>query len=80
MVLVLEGRARDGVAEGDADGLTVVHAPASGDDELVARSGPGVVVVTADRALSARVRGLGGVVESPLRLLDALDGTGPPVG
>ncbi len=33
--VVLEGRARDGVEAGEADGVTVVHAPGSGDDALI---------------------------------------------
>jgi hypothetical protein len=34
VVVVLEGRARSGVDEGDGDGVRVVHAPGAGDDEL----------------------------------------------
>lgn len=51
-VAVLEGRARDAP---DVEGIDVVRAPASGDDTIVAVSGPDAVVVTADRGLRARV-------------------------
>lgn len=56
VVLVLEGRAREGVT---------VHAPGSGDDELVAqctaatRGGAQVTLATADRGLIARVQSHG---------------------
>src|SRR5437899_1523796 len=51
MILVLEGRAREGADEGDDDGVEVVHASGEGDDTIVsiAEAGDGVVVVTADR-------------------------------
>lgn len=58
VVLVLEGAARAGVPESSTDGLTVVHAPAEGDDEIVrqALDGPGTdLVVTADRGLRRRL-------------------------
>lgn len=84
VVLVLEGRARAGVAEGSAADprgrawLTTVHATASGDDELAERcrilAGPDadVTLVTADRGLAARVTGLGVTVLGPSALLALL--------
>lgn len=59
VVLVLEGAARAGVPESTADGITVVHARAEGDDEIVRQAG-GIdraadLVVTADRGLRQRV-------------------------
>lgn len=73
VVLVVEGAARG--VPGTA-GVRVVAAPGSGDDAivaLVAAEGPGrdVVVITADRALRARVRALGAAVRGP-RALDTL--------
>ncbi|MFC0527850.1 hypothetical protein [Phytohabitans kaempferiae] len=66
VVLVLEGRARD--VEG-VDGVRVVAAPGSGDDtivDVVAAARPRrTVVVTADRGLRERVRGLGAEVVGP---------------
>ncbi len=73
VVLVLEGAARAGVAAGEEAGVTTVHAAGSGDDEIVAQSGPGAVVVTADRALRDRVRARGASVQGPRWLLDRLD-------
>ena len=64
IVLVVEGRARDGVPEGvlpceDVGTLTTVHAAASGDDEIVAQvvaADPAhVTLASADRGLLARV-------------------------
>ncbi len=76
-VVVLEGAARDGVEEGASDGVTVVHAPGSGDDMLVSiaagADGP-VTLVSADRELRRRVETLGGDVAGPGWLLDRLDG------
>ena len=54
IVLVLEGAARAGVPEGGGT-LTVVHAPGSGDDEIVRQSVGADLVVTADRELRQRV-------------------------
>jgi hypothetical protein len=67
LVLVVEGAAR-GVAS--VPGVRVVSAPGSGDDrivELVGAEGTGrrCVVVTADRALRARVAALGAEVAGP---------------
>ncbi len=61
IVLVLEGRARQGVAAGGAPALRVVHASGEGDDEIRRQAelahgrGCEVAVVTADRALAANV-------------------------
>lgn len=74
IVLVLEGKARAGVPVGtvprdSGEGhVETVHAPASGDDELVAQcaalaaSGASVVLATADRGLIARVGGTAAIV------------------
>jgi hypothetical protein len=83
VAVVLEGAARAGVAAGTvAAGVTVVHAPAVGDDAIVAlvervmAPGPGspappaVRVVTADRALRARVTTLGAGCVGPGWLRD----------
>ena len=83
VTVVVEGRARAGAEVGDADGVAVVHAIGSGDDEIVVVAaaavtssppdGDGVVVVTADRALADRVRAVGADVVGPRWLLDRLD-------
>jgi rRNA-processing protein FCF1 len=68
VVMVLEGAARQGVPEGVADGVEVVHAPRSGDDTLAALAEAGdqdVILVSADRALADRVRRAGGTVVGP---------------
>ena len=74
VTIVLEGQSRAGVAEGDADGLAVVHAPGEGDDTIVALAElhDPVVVVTADRGLAVRVRAAHGTVVGPTWLLDRL--------
>ncbi|HZP28797.1 MAG TPA: hypothetical protein VFC99_07585 [Acidimicrobiia bacterium] len=76
VVLVVEGRARPGVAAGAAGpGVEVVHAPAAGDDtmaDLAAAHGSGAVVVTADRGLAARARAAGAGVVGPSWLLARL--------
>lgn len=74
VVVVLEGRAREGAAESDADGVQIVHAPGEGDDTIVssAASGSDVTVVTADRELAERVRAVGAEVVGPRWLLDQL--------
>jgi hypothetical protein len=71
VVVVLEGRARAGAAEGGAP-VEVVHAAADGDSTLAALCAPGVRLVTADRALAARARAAGADVVGPRWLLDAL--------
>ena len=81
VVLVLEGRARGGVPEGATSSVVVVHAPAAGDDQIVAEvstavsAGGSVAVVTADRELSARVEASGGRLLRPGWLLARLGGT-----
>lgn len=75
VVVVLEGRAKGGVTEGDGGGVDVVHAPGSGDDTLVAiaeGSDHAVVLVSADRELGDRIRRCGGEVVGPTWLLDRL--------
>ncbi len=75
VVLVLEGAARDGVEEGVVDGVEVVHAPGEGDDTvaaIAAEADEGVIVVTADRGLSQRVRRSGVEIFGPNWLLDRL--------
>ncbi|NHA69285.1 hypothetical protein [Phycicoccus flavus] len=78
VVLVLEGRSRDGVPEGTVGRVRTVHAPAAGDDAIrseaasAARRGRRTRVVTADRGLAARARAAGADVLGPSRLLDGL--------
>ncbi len=78
VVVVLEGKAREGVEGGAADGLTVLHAAASGDDLLIdvaASASEGeVTLVTADRELRRRAEALGAAVVGPQWLLDLLEG------
>lgn len=80
VVLVLEGAARHG-NEPDRDGhVTTVHAARSGDDAIVDAAtaqvlvgdGRRVVVVTADRALRARVEEVGAGTVGPTWLLEQL--------
>jgi hypothetical protein len=80
VVVVLEGAARAGVAAGAVGpGVTVVHAPGAGDDAIVAATADAVGaaptadtvrVVTADRALRARVTALGAGCVGPGWLRD----------
>lgn len=88
VVLVLEGRAREAVvgpvgggergSAGTSPRLSVAHAAASGDDEIVAVARASrvdhsdVVVATADRELAGRVRAVGAAVMGPGALLTAL--------
>ena len=76
VVVVVEGAARPGAAEGVAEGVQVVHAPGHGDDTVVsvatATTGT-VVVVSADRALGDRCRAAGAAVVGPTWLLDRLE-------
>jgi hypothetical protein len=82
VVLVLEGRARGGVAEGRTGPVEVVHAGGEGDDTIVAEvagaaaAGRVVAVVTADRGLAARVEDLGATVRRPGWLLDRIEADG----
>ncbi|MFC5999532.1 hypothetical protein ACFP6A_12490 [Quadrisphaera sp. GCM10027208] len=78
VVLVLEGAARAGQAEGTVGRVRTVHAEGSGDDAVVATvhehvaGGDDVTVVTADRGLRERVTAAGGTCVGPSRLLDRL--------
>ncbi|XRQ03946.1 NUDIX domain-containing protein [Actinomadura welshii] len=76
VVMVVEGAAR-GVAGAPANGVRVVAAPGSGDDEivdLVRGTGPDTahLVVTADRELRRRCEAAGASVIGPRWLLDRL--------
>lgn len=74
VVLVLEGKARAGVPEGESEGVTCVHAPGSGDDEILARcrylteAGDAVTVASADRGLLSRLAPLGVATVGPRAL------------
>jgi hypothetical protein len=74
VLVVLEGGARAGVAEGEHGGVVVRHAPGEGDDLLAELCGPGVVLVTADRELGARGRRAGADVQGPRWLVEQLSG------
>ncbi len=77
VVVVLEGAARGGADEGSSGGVTVVHAPAGGDDALVdvaATSTDRVTLVTADRELGRRAGAVGADLARPGWLLGRLDG------
>jgi len=77
VVVVLEGRARQGAPSGPVDGVTVVHAEGSGDDTLidVVERSPdqAVTLVTADRELRRRAEALGAEVVGPNWLLGLLE-------
>jgi rRNA-processing protein FCF1 len=77
VVVVLEGKAREGASSGLIGGVTVVHADGSGDDTLVqvlAESDDGpVTLVTADRELRGRAEVLGAQVVGPRWLLQILN-------
>ena len=76
VVVVLEGKARAGAEPGDAEGVTVVHAAASGDDALVdvvSEATEPVTLITADRALRDRAQALGAHPEGPRWLLALLE-------
>jgi hypothetical protein len=78
VVVVLEGKARDGVEAGVTDAVTVLHATGSGDDKLVevtsdaSDASDQVTLVTADRGLRQRAEALGANVVGPGWLLDLL--------
>ncbi len=77
VVVVLEGAARRGVEAGLFEGVTVVHAPGSGDDTLVAIAAEtegDVTLVSADRELRQRAETVGAGVVGPGWLIDLLDG------
>jgi predicted ABC-type transport system involved in lysophospholipase L1 biosynthesis ATPase subunit len=76
VIVVLEGKARSGVETGVANGVSVVHAPGSGDDTLltvIAGSTDQVTLVSADRALSHQAEALRAEVVRPGWLIDQLD-------
>jgi hypothetical protein len=77
VVVVLEGKAREGAPSGLVDGVTVVHADHSGDDTLVDvvrdHADEAVTLVTADRELRRRAESLGAEVVGPNWLLGLLD-------
>jgi predicted RNA-binding protein with PIN domain len=80
VIVVLEGAARAGVEPGIAHDIEVVHAPGSGDDEIVrivaaaaAEKDRPITVVTADRQLRDRVTSLGARVIGPGSLWERLD-------
>ncbi|HEV2087901.1 MAG TPA: hypothetical protein VGR21_06295 [Cryptosporangiaceae bacterium] len=81
IVLVVEGAARPGVPATVVDGVRVVHASRSGDEEVVrivaaaAKAEPGrpVTVVTADRELRDQVGALGAAPLGPGSLWEQLD-------
>jgi hypothetical protein len=78
VVVVLEGKSRQGVPNGLADGVTVIHAQGSGDDALVdvvaGASDEVVTLVTADRELRRRAEALGAEVVGPSWLLHLIEG------
>jgi rRNA-processing protein FCF1 len=77
VVVVLEGKAREGVQGGVANGVTVLHAAGSGDDLLIdvasSASDEVVTLVTADRELRQRAQVLGADVVGPGWLLELLE-------
>ena len=78
VVLVLEGQAKGGVRAGKDAHVRTVHAAKDGDATILAEAAKAVgrghrtVVVTADRALDARVHGVGATTLSPTWLLSYL--------
>jgi hypothetical protein len=81
VVVVLEGDARSGAAEGEHDGVSVAHATGTGDDllaDLARAAAPApVVLVSADRELRRRVLDVGGTAVGPDWLRRRLAGTDP---
>jgi rRNA-processing protein FCF1 len=76
VVVVLEGKARDGMETGVSDGVTVLHAAGSGDDALIdvtSDASDQVTLVTADRALRDRAEALGANVVGPRWLFELLE-------
>ncbi|GAA4802662.1 hypothetical protein GCM10025786_01510 [Nocardioides caeni] len=75
---MLEGQAKGGVRAGRDAHVTTVHAARDGDAAIVEQArkaveaGRRTVVVTADRALDARVHGVGATTLSPTWLLSRL--------
>jgi rRNA-processing protein FCF1 len=80
LVLILEGEAKRGVQAGQDGHIRTVHAPGSGDEEivdevvrqLVIGDDREVIVVTADRKLRDRVEAVGACTKGPKGLLDQL--------
>ena len=80
IVLILEGKARQGIPAGQDGRLRTVHAPGSGDDAIVEAviaeveigDGRDVTVATADRVLRDRVTAAGAKSVSSSSLLDQL--------
>lgn len=76
VIVVVEGKAREGAQSGLAEGVTVLHAGGSGDDMLmhvVANAADQeVTLVTADRELRRRAQALGSDVVGPGWLLELL--------
>ncbi|HEY6932972.1 MAG TPA: hypothetical protein VI452_06190 [Marmoricola sp.] len=76
VLLVLEGKARDGAPAGRHGTLSTIHSPGAGDDTIVdevggrTRAGDDVTVVTADRRLRERVSAVGGAFVGPSWLLE----------
>ncbi|MFV0406147.1 MAG: hypothetical protein ACK5LN_04915 [Propioniciclava sp.] len=81
LVIVLEGRARAGAAVRTGSGVDVIHAPASGDDEIVRQcerwlaSGEQVWLASADRGLLDRVTFQGVTPLGPRQVRDTAMGT-----
>ncbi len=77
VVVILEGKAREAAQAGLADGVTVLHAPGSGDDLLIEVASNAIdqviTVVTADRELRQRAEALGAHVVGPGWLLERLE-------
>jgi hypothetical protein len=79
VVVVLEGKARQGAEPSTDDEVTVIHAPANGDDmlvSLIADADDEVTLVSADRGLRQRAEALGAQVASPGWLIAVLDEDG----
>ena len=80
IVLILEGKARQGIPAGQDGRLRTVHAPGSGDDAIVEAviaeveigDGRDVTAATADRVLRDRVTAAGAKSVSSSSLLDQL--------
>jgi hypothetical protein len=91
VVLVLEGAARSAAPEGETAAVSgeggpnpvevaVVHAPAGGDDSVVAAVAAAeapVLAITSDRALRARIHALGATTAGAKALWDLIDRLGP---
>jgi hypothetical protein len=75
VLVVLEGAARRGVAEGMEDDVEVVHAGGEGDDAIAAIAGAAVepvLLVSADRELRRRTQRDGVTAVGPRWLLDRI--------